>query len=71
MKPNPITEIHLQSESPADHTILQDHIRHMNPTSLGDARFRITTQLDGPRLIELLSEGMSDDAEVHVRKLPM
>jgi len=71
MTTHPITEVHFITGSDRDCELFLEQIKHMNPISLGEGRYRITTQLSGEMLQDTLHEGLSEDAEIHVTKLPL
>ena len=71
MTPHPITEVQFITGTDHDRELYIEYIKHMNPVSLGEGRYRITTELSGQILLDTLHEALSEDAEIHATKLPL
>jgi hypothetical protein len=70
--PHAMTKIRLPRGTEADFRKLADRIRLMNPISIGNNEYLITTQLKGDLLREDLTDGMSEGASdsIEIIKLP-
>jgi hypothetical protein len=67
--PLPITEVVFHSGSDSDRALFLHRIRNMNPAERSANVYRVTTPLRAELLLEELTAGMSDEAELHVNKL--